>query len=48
MMPIGGIEAGTLSHYLGVSWAIAIGGLVCGVAAWVTWQVVRRHPVAPS
>ncbi|MEY2428781.1 MAG: hypothetical protein QOJ40_1666, partial [Verrucomicrobiota bacterium] len=43
MMPIGGLEAGTLSHWLGVPRTIAIGALVCGGAALVTWLFVRRN-----
>jgi MFS family permease len=41
MMPIGGLEAGTLSHYIGVRWTVAIGALVCALAALVTWGIVR-------
>ena len=45
MLPIGGLEAGTLSHYLGVRWTVAIGALVCAIAALVTWLVIRaREP----
>jgi predicted MFS family arabinose efflux permease len=43
MMPIGGLEAGSLSHWLGVPRTIGIGALVCGGAALVTWLVVRRN-----
>jgi MFS family permease len=42
MTPLGGLAVGTLSHYLGVRWAIAIGALVCAGAALVVWIVVRR------
>lgn len=41
MMPVGGLEAGALSHWLGVSWTIAIGALMCAAAALVTWIIVR-------
>jgi predicted MFS family arabinose efflux permease len=44
MMPIGGLEVGVLSHYLGVPRTIAIGALACSAAAFVTWLAVRRHP----
>ena len=44
MMPVGGLEAGTLSHWLGVPWTIAIGAMVCGAAALFTWLYVRRQP----
>jgi predicted MFS family arabinose efflux permease len=47
MMPVGGLEAGTLSQWLGVSWTIAIGALVCGGAALCTWLIVRRYPPTP-
>ena len=42
MTPLGGLVAGTLSHYFGVRLAIAIGALVCAAAALVVWVVVRR------
>ena len=44
MMPVGGLEAGTLSHSLGVPNTVAIGAVICGVAALVTWLYVRRNP----
>jgi MFS family permease len=44
MMPVGGLEAGTLSHWVGVPWTVATGALVCGGAALVTWLFVRRYP----
>ena len=47
MMPVGGMEAGALSHWLGVPTAVAIGAIVCGAAALVTWLFVRRSPPSP-
>ena len=44
MMPLGGLEAGTLSTYLGIRWAVAIGALVCAFAALVTWLNIRQRP----
>jgi MFS family permease len=41
MMPIGGLEAGVVSHYLGVRWTMAIGAAVCALAGLVVWLVVR-------
>jgi predicted MFS family arabinose efflux permease len=41
MMPVGGLEAGTLSHWLGVPRTIAIGAVVCGGAALVTWLFAK-------
>jgi MFS family permease len=43
MMPVGGLEAGSLSHWLGVRWTIAIGAIVCALAALVTWAIVRTR-----
>jgi MFS family permease len=43
MMPIGGLEAGAVSHWLGVQRTVAIGAVVCAVAALVTWLVVRTR-----
>jgi len=48
MMPIGGLEAGSLSHWLGVPSAVAIGAIVCGTAALATWLFVRRYPRSPE
>lgn len=42
MTPLGGLEAGTFSHYFGLRWAVALGALVCALAALVVWFVVRR------
>ena len=43
MMPVGGISAGTLSHYLGVQWTIGAGALVCALAAFGAWRLVQRN-----
>ncbi len=45
MTPLGGLEAGTFSHYLGLRAAIAIGAGICAAAALVVWLMVRRRPV---
>ncbi len=42
--PLGGLEAGTLSHYLGVRWAVTIGAIVCAAAGLVVWLIVRQRP----
>jgi MFS family permease len=39
--PVGGLLAGTLSHYFGVSWALAIGASVCALAAALAWKELR-------
>jgi MFS family permease len=43
MMPVGGLEAGILSHLLGVPWTVAIGALVCALAALVTLIIVQTR-----
>ena len=42
--PLGGLEAGMVSHYLGVRWAVTLGAAVCAIAAFVVWLVVRQRP----
>jgi MFS family permease len=42
MTPLGGLAAGTLSHYFGVRSAIATGALVCAGSALVVWFIIRR------
>jgi sugar phosphate permease len=44
MTPIGGLEAGAVSHYAGVRCAVAVGGCVCGVAALAVWWIARHRP----
>ena len=44
MLPIDGLEAGTLSHMFGVPWTVAVGAIICAGAALVTWWFVRRYP----
>jgi hypothetical protein len=48
MMPVGGLEAGTLSQWFGVPWTVAVGAMVCGGSALVTWLFVRRYPSRPA
>lgn len=43
MMPVGGLEAGAVSHQFGVRWTIAIGAIVCALAALVTWTIVKTR-----
>jgi predicted MFS family arabinose efflux permease len=40
--PLGGLEAGMVSHYLGVRWAVTIGAVVCAAAALVVWLRLRQ------
>jgi len=43
MMPVGGLEAGAFSHWFGIRATVAIGALVCALAALVTWSIVRSR-----
>jgi len=43
MTPIGGLEAGALSHFIGIRWAITCGVLICGLAALVVWLPVKQR-----
>jgi MFS family permease len=46
--PLGGLEAGTLSHYLGVRWAVTIGAIICALAALLVSRIVRQRTGEPS
>jgi predicted MFS family arabinose efflux permease len=46
--PLGGLEAGTVSHYLGVRWTVTLGAVVCALAALVVWLIVRQRSKATS
>ncbi len=43
MIPFGSLEAGALAHYVGTSATLAVGALICALAAAVTLVVVRRR-----
>lgn len=45
MMPLGSLEAGTLSQHIGVAATIATGGAICGISGLLTWIYIHRHPV---
>ena len=45
--PLGGLEAGTVSHYFGVRWALTLGATVCALAALAVWLIVRQR-TAPA
>jgi len=40
MMPLGGLQAGTLAQYLGAPRAIALGATVCAASAFAVWRQV--------
>ena len=43
MIPLGSLQAGLMADLLGTSATIAIGALVCALAAFITLEVVRRR-----
>ena len=43
MIPLGSLQAGLMADFLGVPATIAIGALICALAALVTLNVVRRR-----
>jgi predicted MFS family arabinose efflux permease len=44
MMPLGSLQAGTLSHYFGVLPTVIIGGVVCALAGLITFLYIRNTP----
>src|ERR1044071_2600624 len=43
MIPLGSLEAGAVAHWVGTSFTLAFGAIVCAVSALVTLFVVRRR-----
>jgi MFS family permease len=43
MIPFGALEAGAVAHYVGTSATLAVGAVICALAAFVTLVVVRRR-----
>ena len=43
MIPLGSLEAGTVAHFLGTSFALAFGAIICAVSALVTLFVIQRR-----
>ncbi len=43
MIPFGSLEAGAVAHYFGTSATLAVGAVVCAVAALVTLIIVQRR-----
>jgi MFS family permease len=48
MVPIGSLEAGALARWVGVPATVALGAVVCALAALVTWVVIRNRPSVPN
>lgn len=43
MIPLGSLQAGTLAHWLGAQFTLAIGATICALAALWTLLVIRRR-----
>jgi MFS family permease len=43
MIPLGSLEAGTVAHWLGTSFALAFGAIICAISGLVTLVVIRRR-----
>jgi MFS family permease len=48
MIPLGGLEAGAVAHWVGTSFALAFGAIICAASALVTLLVVRRREAATA
>ena len=48
MIPLGSLEAGTVAHWLGASFALAFGAIICAVSGLVTLFVIRRREAHQS
>ena len=48
MIPLGGLEAGAVAHWVGTSFALAFGAIICAASALVTLLVIRRREAIAS
>jgi MFS family permease len=48
MIPLGSLEAGALAHWVGTSFALAVGAIICAASALVTLIVIRRREAVNS
>jgi len=46
LIPLGSLEAGALASWLGTSFALAFGAVICAIAGLWTLLVIRRREVA--
>jgi MFS family permease len=47
MMPLGSLQAGTLSQWLGVLATVEVGATICALAGIITWLVIRKNDPSP-
>jgi sugar phosphate permease len=43
MIPFGSLEAGAVAHFFGTPTTLAVGAIVCALAALITLRIVRRR-----
>jgi NhaP-type Na+/H+ or K+/H+ antiporter len=43
MIPLGSLEAGAVAHWVGISYALAFGAIICAISAVVTLLVIQRR-----
>jgi MFS family permease len=43
MIPLGGLEAGVVAHWLGTPFALAFGAIICAISVLVTLLAIRRR-----
>jgi predicted MFS family arabinose efflux permease len=43
MIPFGSLEAGAVAHFFGTAATLAVGGIICAIAALVTLMIMRRR-----
>jgi predicted MFS family arabinose efflux permease len=48
MIPLGSLEAGAVAHWVGTSFALAFGAIICAGSAMVTLFVIRRREAENS
>jgi len=48
MIPLGSLEAGAIAHWVGTSFALAFGAIICAGSAMVTLFVIRRREAGNS
>jgi NhaP-type Na+/H+ or K+/H+ antiporter len=43
MIPLGSLEVGAVAHWIGTSFALAFGAVICAVSAILALAVIRRR-----
>jgi MFS family permease len=48
MIPLGSLEVGAVAHWIGTSFALAVGAIICAASALVTLLAIRRREAQNS